>query len=154
VARDGSIDWLCLPRFDSSACFAALLGAAEHGRWRIAPTAEIRSVRRRYRPRTLILETTFETDDGTVTLVDFMPPREERPELVRIVVGERGRVPMQMELVIRFDYGSIVPWVRQTPRGLRAVGGPDAILVQTDVPTHGIDLKAYADVRANAEPLQ
>ena len=105
VARDGSIDWLCLPRFDSGACFAALLGTPEHGRWQIAPAGEVRRVRRQYRPGTLVLETVFETDEGEVAVIDFMPPRTEAPELIRVVEGRRGRVPMRMELIIRFDYG-------------------------------------------------
>ncbi len=143
VGSDGSIDWLCFPRFDSGACFAALLGTPEHGRWLIAPAAEVRRVRRRYRPGTLILETDFETDDGAVTLVDCMPPRGDQPELIRTVVGRRGQVAMQTELVFRFDYGSIVPWVRRTKRGLRAVGGPDAILIDTEVPLHGANFKTH-----------
>ena len=105
VARDGSIDWLCLPRFDAGACFSALLGTEENGRWRIAPAGEVKDVRRRYREGTLVLETDFETAEGAVTLVDFMPPRSVQPALVRIVRGRRGRVPMRLELTIRFDYG-------------------------------------------------
>src|SRR5215831_11272076 len=105
VGRDGSIDWLCWPRFDSGACFAALLGKPDHGRWLIAPEGEPRVVRRRYRDDTLILETDFDTEDGAVTLVDCMPPRALQPQLVRLVVGRRGQVRMHMELVIRFDYG-------------------------------------------------
>ncbi len=127
VGRDGSIDWLCLPRFDSGACFAALLGTEQHGRWLIAPEAEVRRVRRRYRPGTLVLETEYETDDGAVTLIDCMPPRTEEPDLVRVVVGKRGRVRMRMQLVIRFDYGSIVPWVRRTDGSLQAIAGPDML---------------------------
>ena len=116
VARDGSIDWLCLPRFDSGVCFAALLGTPEHGRWLIAPVGGVRKVDRRYRPGTLVLETVFETDDGEVAVIDFMPPRSQVPELIRVVEGRRGRVPMHLELVIRFDYGSIIPWVRHLDR--------------------------------------
>ena len=118
VGRDGSIDWLCLPRFDAPACFAALLGTPENGRWLIAPRGPVRGTSRRYRPGTLILETEFETDDGAVTLIDFMPPRSREPDLVRIVRGVRGRVKMHTELIIRFDYGSIVPWVLKTATGL------------------------------------
>src|SRR5512145_1895217 len=103
VARDGSIDWLCFPRFDSAACFAALLGTPEHGRWLLTPAAEARRVRRRYRPGTLVLETEYETDAGLVRLIDFMPLRTGTPELVRIVEGVRGVVPMRMDLAIRFD---------------------------------------------------
>src|SRR5207253_2306132 len=113
VGRDGSIDWLCVPRFDSPACFAALLGTPENGRWLIEPADEIRSVKRRYRPGTLVLETEFEAEGGTVTLIDFMPPRRENPDLVRIVSGTRGQVRMRTELTMRFDYGRVVPWVRK-----------------------------------------
>src|SRR5438034_6379207 len=112
VGRDGSIDWLCFPRFDSPACFAALLGSPEHGRWLLAPSGTPRAIRRRYREDTLVLETDYTTDDGVVTIVDSMPL--ETPEVVRVVVGREGRVAMQMEIVVRFDYGSLVPWVRRT----------------------------------------
>ena len=118
VGRDGSIDWLCFPRFDSGACFAALLGTPEHGRWLLAPAGEVKQVRRRYRPGTLVLETEYEVEGGVVRLVDCMPPRSGTPDLVRMVIGVRGRVAMRMHLVIRFDYGSIVPWVRRIPRGI------------------------------------
>src|SRR5205814_2217840 len=113
VHRDGSIDWCCFPRVDSGACFAALLGRPEHGRWLIAPTVPIRRSTRRYRHDTLILESIFETDQGTVRAIDFMPPRGEAPDIVRIVEGLDGEVPMRFELVIRFDYGQIVPWLRR-----------------------------------------
>lgn len=113
VGRNGSIDWLCFPRFDSGACFSALLGTPEHGRWLLAPRGELRRVQRRYRDATLILETEMENDEGTVRVIDFMPIRGRVPDLVRIVEGVRGRVTMQVELVIRYDYGSIVPWVRR-----------------------------------------
>ena len=109
VGRDGSIDWLCLPRFDSGACFAALLGEPRHGRWLIAPNAQPRSIRRQYRDGTLILETEFETDEGAVRIIDCMPLSNERWDVLRIVEGLKGRVAMRMELIIRFDYGSIVP---------------------------------------------
>ncbi|MER3425280.1 MAG: glucoamylase [Nitrospiraceae bacterium] len=137
VGRDGSIDWLCLPRFDSGACFAALLGTPEHGRWLLAPKGEVRRVRRRYRDGTLVLETEFETDEGVVALVDFMPPRERDVDLIRIVEGRRGSVPMRMELMIRFDYGSIVPWVRNVKGVLRAIAGPDALALHTPVALRG-----------------
>ena len=137
VGRDGSIDWLCFPRFDSGACFAALLGASEHGRWLIAPKGVIQNVSRRYRGDTLVLETTFETDDGVVTMTDCMPIRTDEPDLVRLVRGISGRVRMHTELIVRFDYGSITPWVRRESRGLRAVGGPDTIEVCTPVPLRG-----------------
>ncbi len=145
VARDGSIDWLCFPRFDSGACFAALLGTPDHGRWLVAPAGEVREVRRRYRGGTLVLETDYETDDGAVTVVDFMPLRDEAPDLVRIVVGRRGRVAMRMELVIRFDYGSIVPWVREAHRGISAIAGPDMLRLRTDVELKGVDLRTVAE---------
>src|SRR6185369_14991979 len=112
VGRDGSIDWLCLPRFDSGACFAALLGSAEHGRWLIGPRSGVRQVRRRYRDATLILETDFETDEGAARVIDCMPVSDDRCDIVRIVEGLQGRVRMRLELVIRYDYGRIVPWVR------------------------------------------
>ena len=112
VGDDGSIDWLCLPRFDSAACFAALLGEPEHGRWLIAPVGEIRARRRRYRPNSLVLETEYDVDGGTVRVTDFMPPRQTDPDLVRVVEGVRGEVAMRMELVVRFDYGYVAPWIR------------------------------------------
>ncbi|MCI0743089.1 MAG: glycoside hydrolase family 15 protein [Gemmataceae bacterium] len=144
VAKDGSIDWLCLPRFDSGACFAGILGTHEHGRWLLTPAGAART-RRRYREGTLVLETEHETDTGTVTVIDCMSPRNEAPALVRMVVGKRGVVPMRMQLVIRFDYGSIVPWVRRTPSGIRALAGPDALLLDTPVELHGEDLTTVAD---------
>src|SRR5687768_11860027 len=104
VARDGSVDWLCWPRFDSGACFAALLGGPEHGRWKVAPCDPAPRITRRYRPGTMILETDYETADGAVTLVDFMPLRGAASDLVRMVIGRRGRVAMETELVFRFDY--------------------------------------------------
>jgi GH15 family glucan-1,4-alpha-glucosidase len=146
VGRDGSMDWLCLPRFDSGACFAALLGAPEHGRWLLAPAGDIRRTRRRYRDGTLILETTFETAEGEVTLVDCMAVREKEPVVVRVVRGERGQVPMRMHLVIRFDYGSIVPWVRRLDHtGIRAVAGPNTVLLRTGVPLQGQNLSTVAE---------
>src|SRR5689334_13070192 len=113
VGRDGSIDWLCLPRFDSGACFAALLGDPSHGRWLLTPALPVSRTSRRYRPETLILETDVECAEGTVRIIDFMVPRRDEPDLVRIVQGVSGNVPMVMELIIRFDYGRIVPWVRK-----------------------------------------
>jgi len=145
VGSNGSIDWLCLPRFDSAACFAALLGRPEHGRWLLRPVGDIRRVTRRYRPGTLILETDYQTDQGAVTVVDCMPPRGKEPDLVRMVVGKRGQVPMRMELVIRFDYGSIVPWVRRIDRGIRAGAGADSLVFVTDVPLHGENFTTVAD---------
>jgi GH15 family glucan-1,4-alpha-glucosidase len=145
VGRDGSIDWVCLPRFDSSACFAALLGDRNHGRWAISPRDPVRDTSRRYRHDTLVLETEFSTDTGTVRLIDFMTPRQQEPDLVRIVEGVRGSVAMAMELIIRFDYGRIVPWVRKLEGHLEAVAGPDALSLWTGVPTYGRDLTTRAD---------
>jgi GH15 family glucan-1,4-alpha-glucosidase len=150
VALDGSIDWLCFPRFDSGACFAALLGTPEHGRWQIAPAEGIRSISRRYRDQTLILETEYETDSGAATVIDWMPIRTAEPDLLRIVVGTRGQVAMRMELVIRFDYGSIVPWVRRTGRGIRATAGPDTLYCNTDIPLRGADMHTTADFTVSA----
>jgi GH15 family glucan-1,4-alpha-glucosidase len=146
VGKDGSLDWLCLPRFDSGACFAALLGTPEHGRWQIAPVGEVRKVSRRYRKGTIILETTFETADGAVTLIDGMAVRDEHPVLIRCVRGERGQVPMRLHLVIRFDYGSIIPWVtRLEEGGIQAIAGPDTIRLRTKVPLHGDNHSTAAD---------
>lgn len=146
VGRDGSIDWLCWPRFDSGACFASLLGTPEHGRWRIAPVAESTRVSRRYRPGTLILETRFETPDGAVLVVDFMPPRGECSDVVRIVTGERGRVAIRTELVLRFGYGQAVPWVsRLEDGGLRAIAGPDMVVLRSPVETRGQDKRTVAE---------
>ena len=145
VALDGSIDWLCLPRYDSGACFAALLGTPDHGRWLLAPAGEVRRTRRRYREGTLVLETDFETESGAVTVVDCMPPRSAEPDLVRMVVGRRGQVPMRTEIVIRFDYGSLVPWVRRVDGGIAAIAGPDFVQIQSDVKLRGENFKTVAD---------
>src|SRR5215831_15386329 len=145
VARDGSIDWLCFPRFDSGACFAALLGSEENGRWLLSPTNKIHSVRRRYREDTLVLETDYETEDGAVTLIDCMPPRSKEPDVVRMVVGRRGQVRMRLRLTIRFDYGSIVPWVRRTHKGIRAIAGADTLVLQTNVDLRGEGLTTIAE---------
>ena len=145
VGRDGSIDWLCLPRFDSGACFAALLGGPEHGRWLIAPAAEILGVRRKYRDGTLILETEFETNEGAVRIIDCMPLSNERWDVLRIVEGLSGRVAMRMELIIRFDYGSIVPWVRRSGDALLATAGPDMLELHTEVTVHGENMKTVAE---------
>ncbi|MGH7137415.1 MAG: glycoside hydrolase family 15 protein, partial [Pirellulales bacterium] len=145
VARDGSIDWLCLPRFDSSACFAALLGTHDHGRWILCPAGEVRRVERRYLGDTLVLETTFETDEGAVSVVDCMPPRSDNPALARLVIGRRGNVPMRMQLILRFDYGSIVPWVRRTDGGIEAIAGPDTVRLFTPVELRGEDLTTVAE---------
>jgi len=145
VGRDGSIDWLCMPRFDSDACFAALLGSPEHGRWLLAPAGTSHKVQRRYREGTLILETDFETDDGAVRVIDCMPMADGRHGLVRIVEGLRGRVPMRMELIIRFDYGSIVPWVRQDDGVLVATAGPDTLELLAGAEVHGENLATVAE---------
>ena len=145
VGRDGSIDWLCLPRFDSGAVFAALLGTEQHGRWLIAPAGEVTAVRRRYRGESLVLETEFDTAEGTVRLLDFMPPRGEAPDVVRIAKGVSGRVPMRMELRLRFDYGRVVPWVRRDDGAIVAVAGPDSCWLRTPVETHGEDLATVAE---------
>ena len=145
VSRDGCVDWLCLPRFDSGACFAALLGDARNGHWSFRPGGKIKSLARRYRGDTLILETEMRTSEGAVRLIDFMPPRGENPDLIRIVEGLAGRVTLRMELVIRFDYGSIVPWVRKCHGGLEAIAGPDGLILRTPIVTHGEDLKTVAE---------
>jgi len=151
VGTTGSIDWLCLPRFDSGACFAALLGEPNHGRWLLAPAAEVpKQTRRSYREGTLVLETEFTTTTGTVRIVDFMPPDEDIPNLVRVVEGVDGEVAMRMELIIRFDYGWIVPWVRRVDGVLSAVGGPDALALRTPVTTHGENLTTVAEFTVHA----
>lgn len=149
VGINGSIDWLCLPRFDSGACFAALLGTKNHGRWSIAPSATVRSVRRRYRDATLILETEIDTDDGTIRITDFMPIRTGTPDLVRIVEGVRGSVTVAIELLIRYDYGSIVPWVRRDEGRLHAIAGPDALVLTTPVEMRGRELTSVGEVVVN-----
>jgi len=145
VSRHGCIDWLCLPRFDSGACFAALLGDEENGLWSLAPAGEITEATRRYRDDTLILETELSCSEGTVRLIDFMPPRGEAPDVVRIVEGVQGSVPMRMDLTIRFDYGSIVPWVRRREGGLLAVAGPDALFLATPVDLFGRGFHTVAE---------
>jgi GH15 family glucan-1,4-alpha-glucosidase len=145
VGKDGSIDWLCVPRFDSGACFAALLGGPEHGRWLLAPAGPVTAVRRHYRDETLVLETEFDTPDGSVAVIDFMPARDRDPNLVRIVEGRRGRVAMTSELVLRFDYGRVVPWVRRTDVGISAIAGPDAVSVVSPVPMSGKDLTTVSE---------
>jgi len=148
VGRNGSIDWLCWPRFDSGACFTALLGTPEHGRWLIAPEGDVRQTSRRYRGDTLILETEFETDEGAVSIIDFMPVRSaegKKSDLVRIVVGLRGQVRMKMDLAFCFDYGRIVPWVSQTADGrLSAVAGPHAVLLTSPVPVEPDETRTVA----------
>ena len=135
VGRNGSVDWLCLPRFDSASCFTALLGDERHGRWLVAPAGEVRATSRRYRPGTLVLETEFEVADGAVRVIDFMPRRGDGPpRLMRIVEGLRGRVPMRMELSLRPDYGAIKPWVERASDGVVATAGPDAFRLSTPLP--------------------
>src|SRR5689334_10781289 len=157
VGRDGSLDWLCWPRFDSEACFAALLGTPDHGRWLIAPQDKTVRVSRRYRPDTLVLESRFETQDGAVTLVDFMPLRDfipvryRNPTVVRLVIGERGRVAMHTELVLRFGFGAIVPWVtRMEDSTLRAVAGPDMVVMHTPVHLKGQNLTTIGKFTVSA----
>jgi GH15 family glucan-1,4-alpha-glucosidase len=150
IGRDGSVDWLCFPRFDSAACFASLLGDERHGRWLLAPAGGVRRVSRRYRPGTLVLETEFEGEDGTVRVVDCMPLRQKHPNLVRIVEGVAGRVPMRMQFVARFEYGSIVPWVTRRGRLLSAVAGPDAVTLRSPIETRGEGLTTVAEFAVGA----
>jgi GH15 family glucan-1,4-alpha-glucosidase len=145
VGRDGSVDWLCLPRFDSPACFAALLDTPQAGRWRLAPAGAGQCTARRYRGHSLILETDWTTPDGTVRVIDFMPLRDEAPDVVRIVEGLSGRVQMVSELRLRFDYGAVTPWVKHDGARLAAVAGPDCAWLHTDVPLDGHDGATWAD---------
>jgi GH15 family glucan-1,4-alpha-glucosidase len=151
VGRDGSIDWLCFPRFDSGACFSALLGNEWDGRWLLAPDCEVERVERRYRDRTLVHELDFHCATGSVRVIDFMPPRGQDPDVVRIVEGLEGSVPMRLELMIRFEYGSIVPWVRRVDEETRvAIAGPDALALRTPVPMRGENLRTVADFTIDA----
>ena len=150
VGADGSIDWLCLPRFDSEACFAALLGDQHNGFWRLAPTSGGRATRRRYRGDTLVLESEFDTDGGTVRIVDCMPLRETHPEVVRVVEGVRGTVDMRMDLAMRFGYGRVVPWVRRLDGLLTALAGPDGLALWTTVHTRGRDRTTVAEFSVSA----
>jgi GH15 family glucan-1,4-alpha-glucosidase len=147
VGRDGSIDWLCWPAFDCDACFAALLGNEQNGRWLIAPVEEIKKTTRRYQGDSLVLETRFETASGTVALIDFMPPRGEASDIVRLVRGVRGRVKMRMELVIRFGFGTDIPWVKKNDdgTGLLAICGQDMAVLRTPVETRGEHMTTVAD---------
>jgi GH15 family glucan-1,4-alpha-glucosidase len=144
VGRNGSIDWLCTPRFDSDACFASLLGNEKNGCWQIGPREPALSVKQSYQSDSLILETVFETPGGAVRLVDFMPPRGQYRDVVRIVEGIRGRVEMELKMTIRFDYGLTIPWVKRTKEGLTAVAGPNALVFRSDVRTVGKDLSTRA----------
>ena len=150
VGLDGSIDWLCFPQFDSPACFAALLGQPGHGRWQIAPTEKINAVRRQYRHNTLILETEFDTDRGTMRVTDFMPLSDHRWDAVRVVEGLRGEVSVRMELIVRFDYGCIVPWVRKVDGVLLITAGPDTLELSGSVPVRGEGMKSVAAFTLNA----
>ncbi|MEO8542995.1 MAG: glycoside hydrolase family 15 protein [Betaproteobacteria bacterium] len=150
VGRDGSIDWLCLPRFDSGACFAALLGDPGNGRWLVAPAGEVLHTRRKYRDGTLVLETEFETAEGVVRVIDCMPLSNERWDVLRIVEGVRGRVDMRMELVVRFDYGSIVPWVRRFDDTMLLTAGPDTLELHTPVAVRGENMKSVAAFSVSA----
>jgi GH15 family glucan-1,4-alpha-glucosidase len=145
IGRDGSIDWCCFPRFDSGACFARLLGDSDHGRWLLAPASGITSATRRYRSDTLILESIYECAEGRVRAIDFMPPRGEAPDIVRIVESLDGAVPMRSELVIRFDYGGIVPWVRRFDHARVAVAGPDALCFRADTPVRGENMTTVSE---------
>lgn len=145
VGRDGSIDWLCWPAFDSDACFASLLGTDRHGRWLIEPAEEVQKSSRRYWDNTLILETRFETANGVVALIDFMPPRGNASDVVRLVRGVTGKVKLRMQLVIRFGFGADIPWVKRTEDGaLLAIAGQDMTVLRTPVETHGEDLTTVA----------
>lgn len=145
VDRGGSINWLCFPRFDSGACFAALLGTPEHGRWLLAPAGPILGTTRRYRDDTLVLETDHETESGAVQVIDCMPVRSAQPDLVRLVVGKRGRVRMRTEFIVRFDYGATIPWVRKEPGGISATAGPDTLHLRTLVPLRGEGLSTVGE---------
>ena len=150
VGRDGAIDWACFPRFDSGACFAALLGDRDNGRWLIAPRESPRATRRRYRPDSLVLETEMSTATGTVRLIDFMPIRGERPDIVRIVEGIAGTVDMHVDLVVRFDMGRATPWVRKRGDALVMTAGPDALCLRGDVEVHGEELATVGDFTIHA----
>jgi GH15 family glucan-1,4-alpha-glucosidase len=150
VGRDGSIDWLCWPRFDSPACFAALLGTPENGRWLIAPEHASPNVRRRYLPDTLVLETEFQTETGSATVVDFMPATDGAADLVRIVFGRSGEVKFRTELVIRFGYGAIVPWVTRDDGTINAIAGPDRLVLRTSADLYGEDLKTVGEFTVSA----
>ncbi|RXH19043.1 glycoside hydrolase family 15 protein [Bradyrhizobium guangzhouense] len=150
VGRNGSIDWLCWPAFDSDACFAAILGTPENGRWLIAPSEDVTSISRRYLGDTLILETRFETEGGTVALVDFMPPRGKASDIVRLVRGVNGTVKMRMELIIRFGFGTNIPWVRRIDHSLLAVAGQDMTVLRSPIETRGEDLTTIAEFEIKA----
>jgi GH15 family glucan-1,4-alpha-glucosidase len=150
VSREGSIDWLCWPNFSSGACFAALLGTKDHGYWKIAPAGKVTAIRRQYQAHTLVVETTFETKDGEVCLVDFMPPRAEHSHVVRMVRGVRGKVAMQMDLAIRFDYGRTIPWVTGTDHELHAIAGSDMVVLRSDAPLRGEGMATRSEFEVRA----
>lgn len=150
ISTEGSIDWLCLPRFDSPACFNALLDSPKAGRWLLAPASGGECTRRHYRKNTLILETEWETGEGKVKVIDFMSPRDGAADIVRIVVGIRGTVRMRGELALRFDYGHIVPWVRRDEHGIHAVAGPDAAYLVTEAPLRGEHMQTASDFTVKA----
>src|SRR5581483_6256536 len=152
VGIDGSLDWLCVPRFDSPACFAALLGEPHNGRWLIAPRDQPHSVRRRYRGHTLVLETEFRCAGGAVAVIDFMPVAERtgKVDVVRMLEGRQGRVAMRTELVLRFDYGRVIPWVTRRPYGLRAIAGPDAIQLRSPIALRGEDFRTVGEFEVAA----
>ncbi len=150
VSRDGSIDWLCLPRFDSGACFAALVGDDDNGSWQLAPHEAVTSSRRAYRSDSMVVETVHETASGRVRVVDAMLPGSEAPRLVRLVIGEAGRVPMRSSIKIRFDYGRVVPWVRSASSAVVAVAGPDAVALYADVPLRGEEFATVAEFEVAA----
>lgn len=150
VSKQGSIDWLCFPRFDSPACFAALLGSDDNGHWRIAPRDAAAVSSRHYRGDTLVLETEWSTPSGSVRVIDFMPPRDAAPDVVRIVEGISGSVELRSELKLRFDYGHVVPWVRRSDGQIDAIAGPDAVSLRSDVHQYGRDLTTYSDFRIGA----
>ena len=147
VGRNGSIDWLCWPRFDSPACFAALLGTSEHGRWRIAPVDPAARVSRTYRDGTMVLETVFETADGSAALIDFMPIGQANSSVIRLVEGRRGKLAMRLHLTLRFDYGATVPWVTQLEdkSGFTATAGPSRIVFRAPLPLHGENFATVAE---------
>ena len=145
VGSNGSIDWLCWPTFSSPACFASLLGTQENGFWQVAPRDKVTKTTRRYLPGTMIVETTFESEQGAVALIDFMPPRGEASDVVRIVRGLRGKVAMRMELVLRFDYGKTIPWVTRIDDGLRAVAGAEMVVLRTDAKLESEAMKTFSD---------
>jgi hypothetical protein len=152
VGRNGSIDWLCWPRFDSDACFAALLGSSDHGRWRIAPAEPAARVTRAYRDGTMVLETVFDTTAGRVAIIDFMPMGTSNSSVIRIVEGRSGSVPMRLHLKLRFNYGQAVPWVVRLKdgSGLSAIAGPEAVVLRTPVTLRGEEFATVAEFTVTA----